>query len=284
MLKRFLHSLTRRYLADDNRHAQIDNLMKTLTDFIWVQRSEGVLRRLFEDARVVSGPFKGMRYPLLEAHCSSLYPKLLGTYEDELHEVLERLMGNRYQTVIDIGCAEGYYAVGIALRLTGTDVFAYDTSAAARRLCTSMSRANNTESRVHIRDFCSSEILASHCNESRSLVVCDCEGYERVLFDTRFANAYATCDFIIEIHDFIDQQIGSRISDILGPSHQLTRIAALSDASKMQSSWQTKGLSDASLRSIFSYLREGRPEGMYWLVAEATNTRKAPITASGGTG
>lgn len=67
MLKRFLHSLTRRYLADDNRHAQIDNLMKTLTDFIWVQRSEGVLRRQFEDACVVSGPFKGMRYPLLEA-------------------------------------------------------------------------------------------------------------------------------------------------------------------------------------------------------------------------
>lgn len=147
-----------------------------------------------------------------------------------------------------------------------------------------MSRANNTESRVHICDFCSPEILASHCNDSRCLVVCDCEGYERVLFDTRFTNAYATCDFIIEIHDFIDQQIGSRISDLLGPSHQLTRIAALSDAGKMQSSWQTKGLSDASLRSIFSYLREGRPEGMYWLVAEATNTRNAPITASGGTG
>lgn len=284
MLKRFLHSVTRRYLADDNRHTQIDNFITNLVDFVWVQRAEGVLHRQFKDACVVAGPFKGMRYPQLKAHCSSLYPKLLGTYEDELHAALERLMSNRYDTVIDIGCAEGYYAVGMALRLAETEVFAYDTSAAARSLCTSMSRANGTDERVHIRDFCSPEILAIHCSKSRSLVVCDCEGYERELFDDRFRAAYGRCDFIIEIHDFIDSQIGTRISEILRPSHQLSRIAALSDACKMENSWQTKGLPDASLRSILSYLREGRPEGMYWLVAEANETRNAPLPASGEAG
>lgn len=74
-----------------------------------------------------------------------------------------------------------------------------------------MSKTNATEDRVHSRDFCGPEILTSHCTDNRCLVVCDCEGYERVLIDTRFAHAYAGCDFIIEIHDFIHSDIGFRI-------------------------------------------------------------------------
>lgn len=86
------------------------------------RRSEYVLRRKtmmivkerFGDLVVKSGPFRGLQYIVAESICSALVPKLLGSYESELHETLERLLCNDYDLVLDIGCAEGFYAVGIA--------------------------------------------------------------------------------------------------------------------------------------------------------------------------
>ena len=71
-----------------------------------------------------SGPFAGMSC-ISEAICSSLVPKLLGSYESELHQVLNQILETDYQNVIDIGCAEGYYAVGLALRLPNARVYAW---------------------------------------------------------------------------------------------------------------------------------------------------------------
>lgn len=44
-----------------------------------------VLRKMASDLVVRTGPFAGLRYPALRAHGSVLVPKLLGTYEAELH-------------------------------------------------------------------------------------------------------------------------------------------------------------------------------------------------------
>src|SRR4051794_23892795 len=61
------------------------------------------------------GPLAGMFYlPGLEATSGDLVAKLLGAYEEELHRVLERWIASGAGTVIDVGSAEGYYAVGLA--------------------------------------------------------------------------------------------------------------------------------------------------------------------------
>jgi hypothetical protein len=51
---------------------------------------------------------------------SALIPKLLGCYEAELHGVIACALNTTYDTIIDIGCAEGYYAVGLALHFPDT--------------------------------------------------------------------------------------------------------------------------------------------------------------------
>lgn len=63
------------------------------------------------------GPFAGLRYPSHDAVGSSLWPKLLGSYEAELAPTFEALCATPYRTVVDVGAAEGYYAVGLGLRL-----------------------------------------------------------------------------------------------------------------------------------------------------------------------
>src|ERR1035441_10269867 len=77
-------------------------------------RNEGRLVRIAATlvdrygANVLNGPFEGMRY--LQASVGSvLSPKLVGSYEAELHPFIERVTSGRYDIVVDIGCAEGYY-------------------------------------------------------------------------------------------------------------------------------------------------------------------------------
>ena len=40
---------------------------------------------------VKNGPFKGLKYPFLSSLHSTLFPKLLGCYEFELHEILNKV-------------------------------------------------------------------------------------------------------------------------------------------------------------------------------------------------
>src|SRR3954451_18937011 len=64
--------------------------------------------------QVAHGPFAGMEYlPGLEASSGDLVAKLLGTYERELHPVIEGWIAQPPAHMIDIGSAEGYYAVGL---------------------------------------------------------------------------------------------------------------------------------------------------------------------------
>ncbi len=70
---------------------------------------------------VQSGPFAGMKLSQNEVwKDGNLGTKLLGCYEKELHGFIEdeiKRLSNRPSRIVDIGCAEGFYSVGLALRL-----------------------------------------------------------------------------------------------------------------------------------------------------------------------
>jgi len=148
---------------------------------------------------VLAGPFKGLTYPvdILLSHCST--HNLLGTYEAELHPWLERILGNRYNCAMVIGCGEGYYAVGIALR-AGIHVGAYDTCVTVRRDCRRMAEANRVSNLVRVHSWCgAAEIGRLH--GMRCLVFSDCEGYEQNLFTRQTVSSLTHSDLLIELHD-----------------------------------------------------------------------------------
>ena len=53
-------------------------------------------------------------------------PKLLGSYEQELQPIIERCVEAPYDCVKNIGCGDGYYAIGMARRMTSREITAYD--------------------------------------------------------------------------------------------------------------------------------------------------------------
>lgn len=173
---------------------------------------------------VQSGPFAGMAY-ISEAVCSSLVPKLLGSYEGELHEVLAQILTREYETVIDVGCAEGYYAVGLALGLPNARVYAFDIDTRARALCTRLAEANNVAERVIVASECNHERL-NGLIRGRTLIVCDCEGCELHLLDPALAPELRKSDLLIELHDMIIPDITPTIISRFTETHEITLIDA----------------------------------------------------------
>ena len=151
---------------------------------------------------VQTGVFRDMQY-VAEARCSALLPKLLGTYEAEIADEMERAIGVGYRLIIDIGCAEGYYAIGMARRSCNSEVWAYDTEQLSRTLCERMATMNTVSDRVKVFGAFIEDSVESVPAEQRFFVICDVEGYESTLFTPSVAMAWREADLVIELHDHL---------------------------------------------------------------------------------
>src|ERR1700722_4624595 len=88
------------------------------------------------DGRVQDGPFKGMTLVRNSSwYGGQILPKLLGVYEFELFGDVERMIYNSPDIIINIGCAEGYYAVGFATRIPAAKVYAFDIDIRGLHVC-----------------------------------------------------------------------------------------------------------------------------------------------------
>ena len=221
--------------------------------------------QLVPDLAVANGPFKGLRYPSGLSVNSVLLPKLLGSYESELHSVLGELLQNGYNTVVDVGCAEGYYAVGFALRLPHAQVYAYDIDPHARQKCAEMARLNGVADRLHVGEFCNEEALKSIPLGERALILSDCEGYEGSLFNPQSAEFLLNHDVIIETHDFIDIELSVKMRNAFAGTHHVRSIKSLDDIEKAHT-FNHPALAPYSTWDKFRILRENRPAIMEWLV------------------
>lgn len=223
---------------------------------------------LFKSRIVLNGPFKGMHYPVMQSAGSSLMPKLLGTYEMELQQVFNDFCAKKYSDIIDIGCAEGYYAVGMAMRLPYVNVHAFDTDPLARELCKKMAEANGVGERVNVKGTCSANTLQDFHFSGRGLVICDCEGYESRLFTKENLNNLRNCDIIIEIHDFLDLHISPKLKELIGSTHDILSIYSVDDLQKVHL-YHLEELKSFSLEDRKELLAEERPTVMEWLICKS---------------
>jgi len=168
---------------------------------------------------VQSGPFKGMRYGA-QAAGSTYSPKILGCYEQELHPFIQALPG--YRRFVNIGCGEGYYAVGARLAAPGIDVHAFDIDPIARRLCRALAEANGVADGLRIGERCNPETLAELAAPG-TLVMVDIEGAEVELFAGLDVGRIAGCDVLVETHNTPKSGLTlGAVVDALSPTHDVT--------------------------------------------------------------
>jgi hypothetical protein len=156
-------------------------------------------RYVREHGLVVSaGPFTGLVYPEgCEPQVDALAEKLGGRYELELHPVLREALSWGPETFLDIGAADGYYAVGFA-RAAGVPTVAFEPSPRARAICIRTAEANGVV--LTLRGAASARVVR-RLKLGRTFLISDCEGAEAEIFAPAVAETLRNSLVVIEAHE-----------------------------------------------------------------------------------
>lgn len=226
---------------------------------------EAVARSISPDLTVKHGPFCGMQYPPSKAFRQNWCPnRLLGSYEQEIAPALGKIFTKDYTEIINIGCGEGYYAVGLAMRIGTANIFAYDVNKNAIQCCKKMAQINHVSERIQTGYFCSRAVLESIPLTKKALIFSDCEGYEKELFTKESASRFREHDLLIEVHDFVDIEISSYLRSLFAETHEVESYQSVDDIKKAQN-YSYPELESFSLAERKAILTEARPAIMEWL-------------------
>jgi hypothetical protein len=172
--------------------------------------------------RIWGGPFAGMEY-VSEATEGALIPRLLGTYESELHPHLAAFAAEGVECVVDVGCAEGYYAVGLARMMPRVQVHAYDIDEKARAACADLATRNGVADRVHVGGEFPPDGFEAFAGR-KVLVMVDAEGAEVDILQPALSPALATMRVIVETHDVYRLGALDTMAARFSPTHDIQRI------------------------------------------------------------
>jgi hypothetical protein len=232
------------------------------------QKKISRMEQLFGKVPTISGgPFKGVKYYFPNEKDSSIrqlikyaiVTKLVGIYEEPIHDWINEVPGKNYARIINIGSAEGYFAVGFALKNAAEAIFAFDICEGPRLMLEKLAKLNQVQNQIEIRTLCDEEQLQK-LSGSKTLVFCDIEGGEADLLDPVKVPNLKSSDLIVETHDCIRQGVTNLLIERFRLTH---RIEVQSDTERQWKNytWPT-GFNDRMKRG---WTNEGRPKGMLWL-------------------
>jgi len=199
--------------------------------------------------KVQFGPFRGMQ--LLKDSVwdpQAIGLKLLGLYEYELHSTFFKAIERQPKTIVNVGCAEGYYAIGMALALLNSKVYAVDIDKQSLVLCREAIKLNQVTDRVRIPN--SEKFIP----KNPSLMIVDCESCEDKLFAV--PEKYTNSDLIIECHELEIPGITLALEARFKDSHDIEVINPLEDFKFT-----------FTINNVELFLQENRWGGIKWLVA-----------------
>lgn len=173
--------------------------------------------------RVVAGPFRGMRLRLSDLSRRHLLGYILGSQELELREAIERIVERRYGTIVNVGAADGYYSVGLALRSPSSRVEAFEAVPELHRVIERSARLNGVSDRLVVLGACDRDALRASLKRAGTLalVVMDIEGGERDLLDPQAAPELAHADVLVETHDAFVGNITDTLIERFWQSHNV---------------------------------------------------------------
>jgi hypothetical protein len=228
------------------------------------------VKYLLNSLKLNAGLFDGMHY-VNQSVCGSIIPKYLGTYEVELKPIFKELLKISFKSIIDVGAAEGYYAVGCALKFPHAQVIAYEATEEGRLLLKEVINSNGVADRVQICGICTPELLLNdvklYNNEENLLLIMDVEGAEEYILSLCTATDLKNFHILIELHDWVDEKMGDRIIDKFSATHLSQLILA---RKRIASDFQAPEfwiLRKFLLPSLLAFSYE-RPLPMRWLYLE----------------
>ena len=216
---------------------------------------------------VLNGPFKGLKYPDSKSFGSSLYPKLIGSYEIELEKYINHFTKNNYDKIFIIGCAEGYYCNGFGLSSPNSKIYCFDILNEAIKFCNDMTSLNNLESNVSSIHSLFEPEKFSIKKKEKVLIICDIEGSEYDLFTKKNISKFSNIDLLIECHDYYNVGLTQYLKHLFMDSHFSEQVFSIDDLYRPMV-FASRNFLPESLSYIEKYklLKEYRKAQMSWIV------------------
>lgn len=164
--------------------------------------------------RVLHGPFVGLRY---WRGGDAAVAKLLGAYESEISPWFTHALAASPPVFLDLGAADGYYAVGVKVASPDTEVVAFEISATARRELVELATRNGVT--IDIRRRASPRTIRSLPLRG-ALLLCDIEGAEADVLPP-LAPALAQTVLIVELHEHARPGVTDLLRRSFGATHTI---------------------------------------------------------------
>ena len=230
-----------------------------LSIYLMYMENKNILKLIFGNSNptILNGPFKGLSY-LRVSTGSMLLAKIIGSYEEPIMHIFEKIVSEKkYKKIIDIGCAEGYYAVGLAKLLPHCQITAVDNNSFALNLCKKLAKLNATKNLIFLNEF--TENIIQDSNLVDTFIICDIEGDELVVLNPNNAKFLLNCDLLIECHDFLIEGTTQSLTEFYEKTHHIEVIVDYPD--RVRNYDIPKFIYPKNL----TLLDEKRPEGMNWI-------------------
>ena len=214
---------------------------------------------------VSGGPFTGLQYTR-RAAAGRIVTKLVGAYEEEVHAAVMAIVSAEPRLAVNIGSAEGYYAVGLARLVPALVLHAFETEDDRRSRCAELARANGVGDRVIMHGSCTPFALMN-VPGTPDLVICDCEGYERELLRPDLVPWLARATLLVELHDAFVPGTREALLERFAPTHRIVVIGETPRDPSRYSALDGMALSEAT-EALDEYRRDrqGRSLHMQWAI------------------
>jgi hypothetical protein len=264
-----MNAIINRLLPFMEKHVPPKNLWFGIRFRRHTAREHGAFQRRFikkvygEDNLVVlSGPFRGMRY-FDATFFGPVTPRWLGSYEDQLHPILECVIARAYPIIIDIGSAEGYFSVGLARLLPQSRVYSFDTDPISRRQQKRLMKLNGVNN-LTLGSFCHWEDFNRIAND-RTFAFIDIDNCEFTFLRPEKCKALARTDLLVEIHEGFGlkhEAFREEIAKRFEPTHDISVIRDAPKDIKGYRACVTGRLSDSDIEEA---VKEYRAIDQSWI-------------------
>ena len=222
------------------------------------------LRELYQ-YKVAHGPFKGMELPReawwgTKDACS----KLIGVYEKQVQDELVSLAPSA-SILIDIGAADGYFAVGAVRSGLYEHAICFEISEQGRQRLKANAELNRVAGKIEIHGEADTASLAPIlANNDSGVILCDIEGAEFELLSEQILESARKFHFVVELHHRFIPDGEAKKSQLLDRASSLFDTKVIRSADIQVGAFRELDRFNDTQRLLA--FNEGRGAAMEWLV------------------
>lgn len=226
---------------------------------------------VLQSLEVQQGPFAGLRYAETSSVGSTLWPKLMGTYESELLPTFQEIRNRNYDSIVDVGYAEGFYLIGLGRLFGDAKLVGFDVEPEAQRLCRLNANVNGISAeRLQLLGGFDADDFETVLDRD-ALVVVDCEGFENEVIDSVSCEQIARADWLIETHDHLVNGTTEKLRQRLVTTHDVVEVETDEDFETKRQLLPAKVRDTCNRYEQEAIVTEGRLAKQSWIFA----TRRA---------